>query len=127
AAAQDGVIFAGAIGGGYVFPDFLPAYDAMASLCKLLELLAPVERPLSELVAELPASTLVHRQLACPWSLKGTVMRVLTERLRDRKLDLLDGIKLSGGDGGPKVFPAPDEPVVHIYAEGKTRERSEEL
>ena len=41
AAAEDGVIFAGAIGGGYVFPDFLPAYDAMASLCKLLELLAP--------------------------------------------------------------------------------------
>ena len=43
AAADDGVIFAGAVGGGYVFPEFLPAYDAVASLCKLLELLAPVE------------------------------------------------------------------------------------
>ena len=42
-------IFAGAAGGGYVFPEFLPAYDAMASLCKLLELLAQYERaPLSE-------------------------------------------------------------------------------
>ena len=50
AAAAEGVLFAGAVGGGYVFPDFLPAYDAMASLCKLLELLAPVRRPLSELV-----------------------------------------------------------------------------
>src|SRR5581483_7870041 len=27
AAAQDGVIFAGAVGGGYVFPEFLPGYD----------------------------------------------------------------------------------------------------
>src|SRR5438552_1117745 len=36
AAAEDGVIFAGAVGGGYVFPEFLPAYDAIASLCKLL-------------------------------------------------------------------------------------------
>jgi mannose-1-phosphate guanylyltransferase/phosphomannomutase len=89
AAAEDGVIFAGAIGGGYVFPDFLPAYDAMASLCKLLELLAPVRQPLSSLVAELPASTLVHRQLPCPWSQKGTVMRVLTERLKGRDLDLI--------------------------------------
>ena len=35
-------------------PEFLPAYDAVASLCKLLELLAPVERPLSALVAALP-------------------------------------------------------------------------
>ena len=47
-AAEDGVVFAGAVGGGYVFPDFLPAYDAMASLCKLLELLAPVKEPLSK-------------------------------------------------------------------------------
>ena len=43
AAAGDGVVFAGAVGGGYVFPEFLPAYDAVASLCKLLELLAPVQ------------------------------------------------------------------------------------
>ena len=54
-AAQEGVIFAGAVGGGYVFPQFIPAYDAVASLCNLLELLAPIDRPVSELVAELPS------------------------------------------------------------------------
>ena len=127
AAAGDGVIFAGAVGGGYVFPEFLPAYDAVASLCKLLELLAPAGKPLSELVAELPASTLVHRQVPCPWSLKGTVMRVVTERLRDRKVDLLDGIKVFDKRGWAQLLPDPDEPVVHIYAEGKTEELSVEL
>jgi mannose-1-phosphate guanylyltransferase / phosphomannomutase len=127
AAAEDGVIFAGAVGGGYVFPEFLPAYDAIASLCNLLELLAPVRRPLSELVAELPASTLVHRQLPCPWALKGVVMRVLTERLRDRRLDLLDGIKVFDERGWAQVLPDPDEPLIHIYAEGTTKERSKEL
>jgi mannose-1-phosphate guanylyltransferase / phosphomannomutase len=127
AAADDGVIFAGAVGGGYVFPEFLPAYDAVASLCKLLELLAPVGKPLSELVAELPASTLVHRQVPCPWSLKGTVMRVVTERLRDRKVDLLDGIKVFDKRGWAQVLPDPDEPLVHVYAEGKTEELSVEL
>jgi mannose-1-phosphate guanylyltransferase / phosphomannomutase len=127
AAAQDDVIFAGAIGGGYVFPDFLPAYDAMASLCKLLELLAPVDQPLSSLVAELPASTLVHRQLPCPWSQKGTVMRVLTERLKGRDLDLLDGIKVKDRRGWAQVLPDPDEPLVHIYAEGKDERTSNEL
>jgi mannose-1-phosphate guanylyltransferase/phosphomannomutase len=54
-------------------------------------------------------------------------MRVLTERLRDRKVDLLDGIKVLERDGWAQVLPDPDEPVVHIYAEGKTRERSAEL
>jgi mannose-1-phosphate guanylyltransferase / phosphomannomutase len=127
AAAADDVIFAGAVSGGYVFPEFLPAYDAVASLCYLLQLLAPIGKPVSELVAELPASTLVHRRLPCPWSLKGTVMRVLTERLRGRKLDLLDGIKVLDRRGWSQVLPDPDEPVVHIYAEGKTRESSDEL
>jgi mannose-1-phosphate guanylyltransferase / phosphomannomutase len=127
AAAEDGVIFAGAVGGGYVFPEFLPAYDATASLCKLLELLAPVRRPLSELVADLPAPTLVHRQLACPWALKGVVMRLLTERLRDRKLDLTDGIKVFGERGWAQILPDPDEPIVHIYAEGATVDDSKAL
>jgi mannose-1-phosphate guanylyltransferase / phosphomannomutase len=127
AAAEDGVIFAGAVGGGYVFPEFLPAYDATASLCKLLELLAPVRRPLSELVADLPASTLVHRQLPCPWALKGVVMRLLTERLRDRELDLTDGIKVFDERGWAQILPDPDEPLMHIYAEGQTEEDSKAL
>jgi mannose-1-phosphate guanylyltransferase / phosphomannomutase len=127
AAAEDGVIFAGAVGGGYVFPEFLPAYDAIASLCNLLELLAPVRQPLSQLVADLPAPTLVHRQLPCPWAMKGVVMRVLTERLRDRRLDLLDGIKVFDDRGWAQVLPDPDEPLIHIYAEGTTPGQSKEL
>jgi mannose-1-phosphate guanylyltransferase/phosphomannomutase len=127
AAAEDGVIFAGAVGGGYVFPEFLPAYDAIASLCKLLELLAPVRRPLSELVADLPRPTLVHRQLHCPFALKGLVMRVLTERLKDRRLDLLDGIKVFEDRGWAQVLPDPDEPLLHLYAEGRTEAESQEL
>jgi mannose-1-phosphate guanylyltransferase/phosphomannomutase len=127
AAAEDGVVFAGAVGGGYVFPEFLPAYDAVASLCKLLELLAPVRRPLSELVAELPRPTLIHRQLPCPWNLKGLVMRVLTERLKGRELDLVDGIKIFDERGWVQLLPDPDEPLLHIYAEGETEDASNEL
>jgi mannose-1-phosphate guanylyltransferase/phosphomannomutase len=127
AAAEDGVVFAGAVGGGYVFPDFLPAYDAVASLCKLLELLASVQQPLSELVAELPQPTLVHRQLACPWALKGLVMRVLNERFADRDTDLLDGIKVFDERGWFQILPDPDEPLLHLYAEGETEDASMEL
>jgi mannose-1-phosphate guanylyltransferase/phosphomannomutase len=127
AAAEANVLFAGAVGGGYLFPEFLPGYDAVASLAKLLELLAPVNRPLSELVAELPEPTLVHHQLPCPWALKGLVMRVLNEQLAGRELDLTDGIKLFDERGWAQVLPDPDEPLIHLYAEGETREVSEQL
>jgi mannose-1-phosphate guanylyltransferase/phosphomannomutase len=123
AAAQDGVVFAGALGGGYVFPEFLPGYDAVASLAKLL---APVG-PLSTLIADLPRPTLVHRQIACPWGMKGLVMRILNERWADRDVDLTDGIKVFEDRGWAQVLPDPDEPLIHLYAEGGTQEVSEEL
>jgi mannose-1-phosphate guanylyltransferase / phosphomannomutase len=127
AAAGDNVVFAGSIGGGFVFPDFLPAYDGVASLCKLLELLAPLDKPLSELVGDLPVSTVVHREVRCPWARKGAVMRVLTERMKGKKVDTLDGIKVFEKRGWAQVLPDPDEPLVHVYAEGKTPEDGESL
>jgi mannose-1-phosphate guanylyltransferase/phosphomannomutase len=127
AATEDGVLFAGASGGGYVFPDFLAAYDALASTGKVLEILARAERPLSELTAGLPRSTLVHREVACPWSMKGTVMRRLIEELKGREIDHTDGIKVFEDDGWAQMLPDPDEPVVHIYAEGATRQDSARL
>jgi mannose-1-phosphate guanylyltransferase/phosphomannomutase len=54
-------------------------------------------------------------------------MRVLTERLRDQRLDLLDGIKVFDKRGWAQVLPDPDEPLIHIYAEGATKEESEAL
>ena len=71
--------------------------------------------------------TLVHRQLPCPWALKGLVMRVLNERLAGRELDLTDGIKLFDERGWVQVLPDPDEPLIHLYAEGDTEELSNEL
>jgi mannose-1-phosphate guanylyltransferase / phosphomannomutase len=122
ASAGNGVVFAGSVGGGFVFPEFLPAYDGVASLCNLLQLLAPVDRPLSELVSGLPHSTVVHRQVRCPWARKGAVMRILTERMKGKKIDTLDGIKVFEDRGWAQVLPDPDEPLVHVYAEGKTAE-----
>jgi mannose-1-phosphate guanylyltransferase/phosphomannomutase len=127
ASAGDGVVFAGSVGGGFVFPEFLPAYDGVASLCNLLELLAPIGRPLSQLVAGLPESTVVHRQVRCPWARKGAVMRILTERMKGKKVDTLDGIKVFEPRGWAQVLPDPDEPLVHIYAEGNTPEEAAAL
>jgi mannose-1-phosphate guanylyltransferase / phosphomannomutase len=54
-------------------------------------------------------------------------MRVLNERLAGRELDLTDGIKVFEERGWAQVLPDPDEPVIHLYAEGETAEISAEL
>jgi len=127
AATQDGVVLAAAPTGGFVFPDVVPGYDSVTALCKLLELLAGQEEPLSALVAGLSKPMLVHRALPCPWGRKGLVMRLLNEHLSSRRLDLLDGVKAYDERGWVQALPDPDEPFVHVYAEGATAEQSEEL
>jgi mannose-1-phosphate guanylyltransferase / phosphomannomutase len=126
-AIRDGVVLAAAPTGGFVFPDVVPGYDAVTALCKLLELLAEQDEPLSALVAELPRPTLVHRALPCPWGRKGLVMRLLNENLASRRLDLLDGVKAWDDRGWVQALPDPDEPFVDVYAEGATEALSEEL
>jgi mannose-1-phosphate guanylyltransferase/phosphomannomutase len=127
AATQEGVVLAAAPTGGFVFPDVVPGYDAVTALAKILELLAPEEGPLSTLVAALPRPTILHRSIRCPWGRKGLVMRLLNEQLASRRLDLMDGVKAFDDRGWVQVLPDPDEPVVHVYAEGETPELSEEL
>ncbi len=127
AATEDGVVLAAAPTGGFVFPDVVSGYDAVTALCKILELLAGQERPLSALVAELPRPTLVHRALACPWSRKGLVMRLLNEHLATRTLDLSDGVKAYDERGWVQIVPDEDEPLVQLFAEGETDELTTEL
>jgi mannose-1-phosphate guanylyltransferase/phosphomannomutase len=132
ASLGEGVVFAGALGGGYIFPQFLPAFDSVMSLGKLLELLAPQAVPLSRQVADIPTSTLLHKTIACPWSLKGTVMRTAAEQLQQRssktsKLSMVDGIQLSTESTWVQLLPDADEPVFHVFAEGADHADSEHL
>jgi mannose-1-phosphate guanylyltransferase/phosphomannomutase len=99
----------------------------VTAVCKLLELLATQERPVSHLVAELPRPTLMHRALPCPWGRKGLVMRLLNEQLASRRVDLQDGVKAYDERGWVQVLPDPDEPLVHLFAEGATEELTVEL
>ena len=98
-------------------PEFLPAYDAAATLVNLLAMLTATGRKLSELVAELPAVHIVHQAVHTPWDQKGMVMRTLVERSQGRELVLVDGVKVIEDDGWALVLPDPEEPLTHVWAE----------
>ena len=116
--ADPGVTFAASQDAGYIFPGFLPAYDATSTLVNLLGLLASRPARLSELVHRLPRIHVAHETVVTPWEQKGLVMRTLIERNNDRPLILVDGVKVLYDDGWVLVLPDPDDPVTHVWAEG---------
>jgi mannose-1-phosphate guanylyltransferase/phosphomannomutase len=119
-ASSAGVAFAASQEGGYIFPAFLPAYDAPATLVNLLALLAGTGVRLSKVVDGLPRFAIAHESVVTPWEQKGAVMRTLVERTGDRELVLVDGVKVIHDDGWALVLPDPEEPLTHVWAEAST-------
>jgi mannose-1-phosphate guanylyltransferase/phosphomannomutase len=117
AASLDDIAFAGASDGGCIWPDFLPAYDAAATLVKLLDLLATVDRPLSAVCATLPAVHVAHETIVTPWERKGTVMREIVERASSHDVELVDGVKVIDDERWALVIPDPEDALTHVWAE----------
>jgi mannose-1-phosphate guanylyltransferase/phosphomannomutase len=116
--SEPGVVLGASQDGGFIFPDFLPAFDATAALVHLLELLARTGLRLSKLVAGLPRLHVDHESVVTPWEQKGLVMRRVVEAVKDHELVLVDGVKILHDDGWALILPDPDEPVTHVWAEG---------
>ncbi|HVF74754.1 MAG TPA: mannose-1-phosphate guanyltransferase [Acidimicrobiales bacterium] len=126
-ASTGDIAFAASQEGGYIFPAFLPAYDAVATLVNLLAMLAETGLRLSKVVSQVPRVHIAHERVVTPWEQKGMVMRTLVERIKDRELVLVDGVKVLHDDGWALVLPDPEEPVTHVWAEGPTEREAKEL
>ncbi len=119
-AAAGGIAFAADRRGGYVFPDFLPAFDAAAALARLVSLLGASSATLAGMVEGMAPMPVVHQEVATPFEHKGLIMRTLMEQLTDEGADLVlvDGIKVLSDRGWALVVPDPEDPVTHVWAEG---------
>jgi mannose-1-phosphate guanylyltransferase/phosphomannomutase len=126
AASSSRVGLAANTSGGYVFPQFVPAFDAVATLVRLLSLLAISRETLSGIVARLPETFITRREVPTPFEQKGLVMRTLVEQADPSEVVLLDGLKTIDTTGWTLVLPDPDTPVTHIFAEAKSGPEADE-
>jgi mannose-1-phosphate guanylyltransferase/phosphomannomutase len=126
AATQEGVTLVGDAFGGFIFPRFQPAFDAMAASLKLLEMLVLSGMTLHEAIRNVPQRATVREQMACPWERKGMLMRSLIAATKDDDVELVDGVKVHFGSEWVVLYPDPDRPTFHILAEAATRAGAEQ-
>lgn len=109
----------GSATGCFIFPEFQNGYDAMFSVGQVLEHLTYQGRTLSEAVRSLPPLVYQVDSVHCPWERKGQVMRLLVEKHQNKRVELLDGVKIeTRPEHWILVLPDAVEPLVHVYADG---------
>lgn len=122
------VSFAGDGEGGFIFSQFLPAFDAMLAFGKLMEIMAKTKLTLSQFMEEIPPFYMASLNMDCSWQDKGRIMRMIIEDAGEDKVELIDGVKIYPAEKSwVLVLSDPAEPVLHLHAEGKTHEEAQHL
>ncbi len=120
AAFEGNFDFVGGTKGGFIFPKYLFASDAMFSVAKILEMTAKTGLTLAELDKLVPRFRMVKKNLDCPWNEKGSVMRRLIELTKNEKRETIDGIKVHYNDGTwVHLLPDKERAIFHINAESE--------
>jgi mannose-1-phosphate guanylyltransferase / phosphomannomutase len=119
--------FFGETAGGFIFPEFQCAFDAMFTSLKLLEMLSKSKAKLSEIAAEVPKINMVSKEVSCAAELKGKVLRTIVDAIEGEEVDLTDGVKVFHGNDWALVLPDPSRPVIHLYAEAETEKQAQKL
>ncbi|TLZ60900.1 MAG: phosphoglucosamine mutase [Methanobacteriota archaeon] len=124
---ERGAVFGGEENGGMIFPEHQLCRDGAMSLAKVLEIVAKAGRPLSELLAELPAYSLHKTSVRYRAPERDAILVRLKALASGMKVEDIDGIKVHYADGWVLVRPSGTEPIFRIFAEAPTPERAKAL
>ncbi|GIV11611.1 MAG: nucleotidyltransferase [Fimbriimonadales bacterium] len=122
----ENLCFAGDTHGGFIFPQFHPGYDAMFAYMRLLEASQKLGCSLSEIYDQIPPFYTLYQAVACPWELKGRVMRLMTHAINGR-IETIDGLKVYTDHSWALVLPDAAEPVIHLFVEARAPQDAERL
>lgn len=117
ASQEPGMLCVGDGVGGFIFPEFQPAFDAMYAIAKILEMVAKQRVPLHERMRMLTSYVTLHQRIPCAWDKKGQVMRMALEHTQGQSVELIDGVKVFVADDWVLLLPDPDEAYFHVWVE----------
>jgi phosphomannomutase/phosphoglucomutase len=113
--------------GGLFYAPHQPVRDGALAASLMLEILAKRDRPLSELLQDLPQYSIVKERVECPNELKPAVLRGVVARTNGLKRQTLDGVKVFYEDGSVLIRPSGTEAIYRVYAEANDERRAKEI
>jgi phosphomannomutase len=122
-----GALIGGEGNGGVIEPRLGWVRDPFIGMGLVLNLMADNGKKLSELVAELPAYTIVKEKYAVDPQLLPGLFTALEQRWPETKINRLDGLRLDWPDRWVHVRSSNTEPIVRVIAEAPETAEAEGL
>jgi mannose-1-phosphate guanylyltransferase/phosphomannomutase len=122
--ADPTMAFIGGTRGGFIFPEFLFATDAMFNIARILEMLAITGLSLTKIDASIERLHRTRRDIPCNWDKKGRVMRHAMHHSEKFTRMLVDGIKIVFDERtSVLLLPNKEHPLFQVYVEADSSEK----
>lgn len=112
--------------GGVIDPRIVPGRDSLVAMAYVLNLLARENKPLSQLIAELPRYEIIKDKFECRREDANRAVEAVKKAFASEKVDLQDGIRIDWPDAWVHARASNTEPIMRIIAEAPTRAAAEQ-
>jgi phosphomannomutase len=128
---SEGAVIGGEGNGGVVFPPVCWVRDSLSAMMLVLSLLAAEERPLSDIVSELPHYEMIKQKFDLSAiggrdAVQSMIHKIVTE-FADEQINTSDGVRVDFAEGWVHLRPSNTEPIVRLIGEAATQQAAEEL
>lgn len=106
---------------------FAMNFDTIAGLVKIIDFMADNNLKLSEIVDMIPNFHILKKEVKCPWSAKGKVIRAIIEENDSANIETTEGVKVLSDKGWVLVLPDAEEPICKVISDGYSEEYANEL
>ncbi len=114
--------------GGIIVPDLHYGRDALIGVALFLSHLAQSGMSMSALKATYPEYYMVKDKIALTPEIDLTkVLGQLEERFKEEDYNTIDGLKVDFEDGWVHLRKSNTEPIIRVYAEGRSQEHAQQL
>jgi phosphomannomutase len=120
-------ILGGEGNGGVIDPRIGWVRDPFIGMAQILSLMANERRPLSEIIASLPAYAMLKTKLTVPKEKLPLLLQAIEKHWPEAQVNRVDGLRLDWPDRWLHVRPSNTEPVVRIIAESPSESETKQM
>jgi len=122
-----GAVVGGESNGGVIIPRVHACRDSYVGMAVILELMADTEKTVSALRAEIPRYYIVKEKIRIRGEQAPIILRAIRRAYDEKKLTLLDGVRVDFEDSWVHARRSNTEPVIRVTAEAPSPEEAERL